>query len=360
MNQVYPIPRSNVEVVLIDANHCPGSVLILFIIKDKNNRRHLHTGDFRAQPKMCLNPFLKQPENPPIHTCYLDTTYMNPQYAFPAQEECIQAVCDVVKVELGLLEGEKKKKGVLDNWFTTVKKPPTTTTASKEEKGLMTTAANNAFQLLMNKSSPKQKKQVLIVVGTYTIGKEKVFIGIARLLNCKIYAPQKKKKILLCQQDPELESFLTNDPLEAQVHIVSLRDIKADMMYGYLGMYKTHFSSLLAFKPTGWTYKSTQGEKQDMTLAPLSHIIQPPKDRALKLTPYYNKNNVKLFGAPYSEHSSFRELASFIASLDILNIVPTVNINQVEKMKCDYFDKWNQEKLSKRIEVVAYPNQDHW
>ncbi|OAD03492.1 hypothetical protein MUCCIDRAFT_13087, partial [Mucor lusitanicus CBS 277.49] len=243
MDQLYPIPGSNVQVALIDANHCPGSVLFLFVVDKK---RHLHTGDFRAAPRMCLHPLIKQPENPPISCLYLDTTYLSPQYAFPAQEECIQAVCNATT------------------------------------------------------------SRVLIVVGTYTIGKERVFINIARMLKCKIYAPYKKKRILMCQEDQELKSMLTNDPSEAQVHVVPLRDIRADIMSNYLKEHQAHFTSLIGFKPTGWTFKSTSSQTSDMKLAPL-------------------RNDIKLYGVPYSEHSSFRELASFIASMDIYHIIPTVN-----------------------------------
>lgn len=49
------------------------------------------------------------------------------------------------------------------------------------------------------------------------------------MLNCKIYAPPKKFKILLCQENEELRSMLTSNPMEAQVHVVSLRDIRGDV-----------------------------------------------------------------------------------------------------------------------------------
>lgn len=130
-------------------------------------------------------------------------------------------------------------------------------------------------------------------------------------------------------------------------------------MSNYLRDHQSHFDSLIAFKPTGWTYKSTHLQTSDMKLAPLSHVIIPPSDRTLQLSPYYNRSNIKLYGVPYSEHSSFRELASFIASLKIFHIIPTVNINQLKFMS-EYFDKWEEEKSSKRIEVVAYPNLNHW
>ncbi|KAI8098392.1 DNA repair metallo-beta-lactamase-domain-containing protein [Gilbertella persicaria] len=318
MDTLLPIPNSTIQVALIDANHCPGSVLFLFVIDGKT--RHLHTGDFRATPRMCLHPLIRQPQNPPLHSVYLDTTYMNPQYAFPAQEECIQAVCDVVSNH-----NKNKTPSLLEKWI----------------------------------KSPVKKKKPLIVVGTYTIGKERVFINVAKMLQCKIYAPSKKKRILLCQQDDQLKAMLTNNPHEAQVHIVPLGDIRPPAMFEYLRHYQDTFDHLIGFKPTGWTYRSTKTEASDMTLAPLFHIITPPSDRSMRLSPYFEDTNIQLFNVPYSEHSSFRELASFIASLEIQDIIPTVNLHHIDRMKM-YFEKWQEEKRCKRIEVVAHSNQDHW
>lgn len=162
MNELYPIPGSNVTIALIDANHCPGSVLFLFIVQVGDKQiRHLHTGDFRASPRMCLHPLIKQPENPPINCLYLDTTYLNPQYAFPAQEECLDSVCELVKRELDpVKEKETKKASVLDNW---IKKTP------------------DPMNLLKQVGAPNRSR-VLIVVGTYTIGKERVFFSKLLLL----------------------------------------------------------------------------------------------------------------------------------------------------------------------------------
>ena len=121
-----------VSVTLIDANHCPGAVLFLFkvILSDGRVARHLHTGDFRANPRMCLHPFIKGTR---IDTLYLDTTYLQGSYTFPSQDKAIEAAWQVTDEILN------EPLGALETW--------------------------------LQRAIPK----VLIVVGTYTVGKEKVF-----------------------------------------------------------------------------------------------------------------------------------------------------------------------------------------
>ncbi|CAG8536334.1 11544_t:CDS:2, partial [Scutellospora calospora] len=89
MNEEVVINNTDTVVTLIDANHCPGSVLFLFKTKCANGetKRYLHTGDFRACPRQVLHSAIVQPNNPPIDILYLDTTYLNERYCFPAQEQ---------------------------------------------------------------------------------------------------------------------------------------------------------------------------------------------------------------------------------------------------------------------------------
>ncbi|ODM90203.1 DNA cross-link repair 1A protein [Orchesella cincta] len=54
MNKPYIICGS--EITLIDANHCPGSVM--FIFRLRTGQAILHTGDFRYTPDMLQNPYL--------------------------------------------------------------------------------------------------------------------------------------------------------------------------------------------------------------------------------------------------------------------------------------------------------------
>ncbi|KAG7944164.1 hypothetical protein I3843_15G085000 [Carya illinoinensis] len=65
---------AGVDVTCLDANHCPGSIMILF--EPPNGKAILHTGDFRFCQEMTSMPVL---QSRPIHTLIRDTTYCNPQ-----------------------------------------------------------------------------------------------------------------------------------------------------------------------------------------------------------------------------------------------------------------------------------------
>ncbi|SAL99016.1 hypothetical protein [Absidia glauca] len=341
-----------IKVTLIDANHCPGSVLFVFDIQhsDATWTRHLHTGDFRANPEMCLHPLLRQPDNPTIDTLYLDTTYLNAKYGFPAQEECIQAACRAVESHIGI-QDDARPKTALDRWVGQSAPPSPKITQS------------SAFDALMTGSKvANRSKGLLVVVGTYSIGKEKVFCALAKLLGSKIFVTQAKRSILRCQENKELENLLTLDQNEAQVHVVPLNHIKPENMYAYLKSLSPRFTSVVAFRPTGWTFRATKAEETEMEIGSLSQVTTPPLDRRLVLRPGHSSPTVKIYGVPYSEHSSFRELASFIASLDINHVVPTVN-NESEKARTRmamYLNKWGQDKQGKPIQVVPYPAISHW
>lgn len=72
------------SVWLIPANHCPGATLIL--VRNKEGRTCLHTGDFRYRPQMILDLEKCLPERP-LHVdwLYLDNTFGTSAEAFPSQ-----------------------------------------------------------------------------------------------------------------------------------------------------------------------------------------------------------------------------------------------------------------------------------
>ena len=189
-------------------------------------------------------------------------------------------------------------------------------------------------------------------------------IEIAKLLNTKVFVTAAKRRIILCQENVELEAMLTDNPKEAGVHVIPLMHLKADNLTAYVKSLSPYFTSVLAFRPTGWTFKSSAAQTMDMSSASLEYITgHTPKFSAKSLRPSYSSPIVTIYGIPYSEHSSFRELAAFIGSLDIKRIVPTVNVGSErsrQKMG-NYFRKWEAEKRMKgNIEIVPYKVINHW
>lgn len=128
---------SKVFVTLIEANHCPGAVLLLF--EFRSGKKILHTGDFRYNRDMLVrSPAMRELARSPSSNMrnlivYLDTTYCDPQYCFPDQSLAIQAVVETVRRE------------ICDT-----------------------------------------SQQTLFVFGAYGIGKERVFMAVAQALGLKV------------------------------------------------------------------------------------------------------------------------------------------------------------------------------
>lgn len=352
-----------VSVTMIPANHCPGSSIYLFEkVVGKGLapkvQRVLHCGDFRACPAHVEHPLLKpdvmdavtgKTKQQKIDVCYLDTTYLNPKYAFPSQEDVIQACADMC-VSLNKTEVDDK-----DGWEKMKKERAGSSMAnfvrvdSKDEgceEGEAVTA-DNAGDL--SKPAKKNRGQLLVIVGTYSIGKERICLGIAKALNSKIYAPPGKQRICAALEDPELNARLTSDPRKAQVHMTPLFEIRAETLGDYLAEYRDRFSRAVGFRPSGWNYRPPGSR---FTESPAVGTVLYSENwksgySMRSLTPQRGSTSrASCFGVPYSEHSSFRELTMFCCALRIDKIVPTVNVGSAksrEKMKL-WCDRWAVER----------------
>ena len=121
----------------------------------------------------------------------------------------------------------------------------------------------------------------VIISGTYTIGKERVFLTLAEALGSKIFITKEKERILRCLQWPTLQSLLTTDPCTARVHVLPMKKLNVNVrVFSYIYLLQFHvvvvrfislqdlsayleslqpvFSHLLAFLPTGWSHSSTR------------------------------------------------------------------------------------------------------
>lgn len=334
-----------VRVTLIPANHCPGSALFLFEKRmgqgpNARTQRILHCGDFRACPAHIQHPLLRpeavdgatgKPRQQRIDVCYLDTTYLSPKYSFPSQEDVITACADLC---VRLQNGED----------------PNGMRPDRQNGG-----AGRALSQFLSKGDPERPQggangRLLVVIGTYSIGKERICVGIARALGCKIYAPPAKQRVCSCLEDDELSSLLTDDPLAAQIHMQTMFEIRADTLAEYLASMKPHFSRVVGFRPTGWNYRPPSSGRQ-LDHPPVSAVLH---DRAWRtrftvkdLVPQRGSTkDSSCFGVPYSEHSSFRELSMFCCALRIGRVIPTVNVGSRasrERMRA-WIERWEGEK----------------
>lgn len=260
----------NVKVILLDANHCPGAVLLLFILP--NGTTILHTGDFRADTSMERYPALIGRK---IHTLYLDTTYCSPEYTFPPQQEAIQF------------------------------------------------AVNTAFEMMT------LYPRTLVVCGTYSVGKEKVFLSIADVLGCKVCMSPDKCKTMQCLESDEIRALITTDWQSTPLHVLPMMQVSFKGLGAHLNKFSGKYDRVLAFKPTGWTYSEGYSSVAD---------IRPNV-----------RGKITIYGIPYSEHSSYLEMKRFVQFTRPQKIIPTVNVGDWKARSTmeKYFAEWLSETRRK-------------
>ncbi|XP_063301123.1 5' exonuclease Apollo-like [Pelobates fuscus] len=84
--------QETVTVTLIDANHCPGSVMFLF---EGYFGTILCTGDFRYSPSMLNCPPLQNKKT--IDVLYLDNTNCNPAQKLPSRKEATDQIKEIIE-----------------------------------------------------------------------------------------------------------------------------------------------------------------------------------------------------------------------------------------------------------------------
>lgn len=234
---------NGVSVTPLDANHCPGAVLLLF--QHSNGKCYLHCGDFRYDATLADHQLVGSLK---INTLYLDTTYCNPSYTFPTQTEVIEKCLSIMSPEM---------------------------------------------------SEP----DTVIVVGSYTIGKERLFIAAAEKFKCKIFLSAEKYHIISqLNYSTEIMNKFTKIASQAKIHVVSMSGLSFPKLSMYVSKIGWPVSRAVAFRPTGWTGGFQQRKSGKLVV----------------------------WNVPYSEHSSFTELKAFVKLVNPLSIVPTVNNTSTE------------------------------
>ncbi|VDD80042.1 unnamed protein product [Mesocestoides corti] len=298
------------EILLIDANHCPGSVMILLRLPEGGV--HLHTGDFRVHSSMLQAPsiladFVKTAiPNSRIGTVFLDTTFCDPYYKFPEQQLVIAA------------------------------------------------AAQVSFQALLS------RPDTLILCGMYSIGKERFVLGLAEELNVKVWLPNKQRGLVTaaseggCEVCRALVARCVASKDEARIHVVDMNELNPRaVLKNLLPMGK----NIIAWKPSGWMYNPSK----KATAATIKRLPCPAEAfeslREFISVEMVAKNVVVLVlavffkvmyyfihvGAAYSEHSSFTELKDFITALKPMKVQPTVFGGSAKDAR-KHIDSWLQEE----------------
>ncbi|KQJ82354.1 hypothetical protein BRADI_5g08550v3 [Brachypodium distachyon] len=203
LNTEYVI--DGVTVTLLEANHCPGAALIHFRLSD--GKTYLHTGDFRASKSMQSHPLLQTGR---INLLYLDTTYCNPKYKFPPQEDVIDFVVRTAQRYL------------------------------------------------------KKQPKTLIVVGAYSIGKENVYLAISQALEVPIYTDASRRRILHSFGWPDLSKRISSCDQSSPLHVMPLASVQHEKLTKYLETLNQRFLAVLAFRPTGWTFSEAAGKELDL------------------------------------------------------------------------------------------------
>ncbi|XXG83806.1 hypothetical protein AAC387_Pa10g1480 [Persea americana] len=194
------------EVTLVDANHCPGAVQFLFKVRGE---RYVHSGDFRFCESMKTDPAIVDFVG--ADGVFLDTTYCNPKFVFPSQDESMRYIVETVE-------------------------------RIRDEEGL--------------------GNSVLFLVATYVVGKERILVEIARRCNCLVYVDGRKMEILRALGLGDCGVF-TEDASASNVHVIGWNLLGETWPYFRPNFVKMKeimvergYSKAVGFVPTGWMYET--------------------------------------------------------------------------------------------------------
>lgn len=205
-----PTTICGVEVVPIDANHCPGAVMFLFRVppppgsKKQAPTTILHTGDVRWQAGMAQHAALTGRQ---VDVLMLDTTYSQRKWTFPPQEEVVELM----------------------------------------------------VQAMAREAAAGPPGAVLFVVGSYHIGKERAYLGAGAALGWRVHCSPAKRRLLHMLGLPAAWlALLTDVAEEAQIHVLGMGEqlhpqALADRIAG------TRWQRAVAIRPTGWSWRPKGG-----------------------------------------------------------------------------------------------------
>ena len=280
------IEVEGVAITALDAGHCPGSLMFLFA-HVASGATALHTGDCRASPSIvaaAADACAKVARSPPVdgdadratrgeggsgctaggrHVSLVDTIYLDTTYAQPRW--CFPPQPDALRMLGEVVSAELARE-----------------------------------------------PRTLIVIGSYQVGKELAIEAVARASGGRALVPPRRALSLrLCGAwDDALHTETDAD--DVRVHVSPLGGMGAEAHDQMLQTLRSQtpadrYAAVVSLRPTGWTYTRALAA---------GGAPKPWVD---------NEGATRLYGIPYSEHSSYAELHCLVSALRPARVVPTVN-----------------------------------
>ncbi|KAK3184711.1 hypothetical protein Dsin_031997 [Dipteronia sinensis] len=265
---ISPSSRENivVQVMAIDAHHCPGAVMLLF---RGEFGCLLYTGDFRWETssdraKTGTTTLIKALKDNVVDILYLDNTFCNPSFDFPSRQVAAQQVVEIIA------------------------------------------------------SHPNHD----IIIGIDTLGKEELLLHVSRVLNIKIWVwPERLHTMHLLGFH---DIFTTNTSL-TRVRAVPRYSFSIETLEGLNTMRPT-----IGIMPSGlpWVVKPHKGDDNlfgSLLTARYNRRKWNANDGAKIDKPNDNLGYVErfhkyIYSVPYSDHSCFMEIEEFIKLVQPTNI----------------------------------------
>ncbi|PSS14442.1 5' exonuclease [Actinidia chinensis var. chinensis] len=259
---------TTVNVMAIDAHHCPGAVMYLF---RGEFGCMLYTGDFRWEPtntraQIGRSMLHNAIGNDKVDILYLDNTYCNPSYSFPSREVAAKQVVDVIA------------------------------------------------------SHPDHD----IVIGIDSLGKEDLLLHIARVLKMKIWVWPERLQIMHLLG---FHDIFTTKISQTRVRAVPRYSFSIDTLEGLNIMRPT-----IGIMPSGlpWVVRPLAGNNNIFGLSPSSfHHRSKLSAKAQRFACIQNLNEDSravekyheyIYTVPYSDHSCFEEIKEFVKLVQPTNM----------------------------------------
>ncbi|PWA37577.1 DNA repair metallo-beta-lactamase family protein [Artemisia annua] len=252
--------ETKVQVMAIDANHCPGAFMYLF---RGEFGIMLYTGDFRWEvtseiAQMGKTMLLNALKNDKIDTLYIDNTYCNPSYSFPSREVAAQQVVNIIN------------------------------------------------------SYPEHD----IIIGIDSLGKEDLLLYISKMLKIKIWVWPERLQIMHLLG---LHANFTTKTTLTRVRAVPRYSFSVETLEGLNSMRPT-----IGILPSGLPWALKKAGCKDKSCDLSSMKTETNIDLHMNIRNRYTNNIEKhhqyIYTVPYSDHSCFPEILEFVKFLCPSNI----------------------------------------